>query len=359
MKFYVQVNKGQKMTRAMIDEIIVAFQGKDHELTANPNDAGFVLNFTDLKTPVVFHRRSRSVAVISIVGVPSEIPDFRSLCYTGLVRTLSNMLICVVTGAASRAFFSTPECGFNCIPYAPNDIAEKVLPIATSHFAIDNIISTDLPRPYWYSSPAVESIKRYAKEMDRLGVLPTPFPLKSVLTKENMRRVYRLFGVTGLSYGNLSAREKVGGFGNSTFWMTGRGVDKAHLERPGKDIFLVKGLDTRGEKVLVSAPPDYNRQARVSVDAIEHALIYEAFPKVEAIMHIHAWINGAIETRQSYPCGTIEMAKEVVSILKTSGHPEREAVGLINHGLTLTGNSFEDIFDRIWDHLIKEIPLAA
>ena len=211
----------------------------------------------------------------------------------------------------------------------------------------------------WYSSPAVESIKRYAKEMDRLGVLPTPFPLKSVLTKENMRRVYRLFGVTGLSYGNLSAREKVGGFGNSTFWMTGRGVDKAHLERPGKDIFLVKGLDTRGEKVLVSAPPDYNRQARVSVDAIEHALIYEAFPKVEAIMHIHAWINGAIETRQSYPCGTIEMAKEVVSILKTSGHPEREAVGLINHGLTLTGNSFEDIFDRIWDHLIKEIPLAA
>ena len=111
--------------------------------------------------------------------------------------------------------------------------------------------------------------------------------------------------------------------------------------------------------MLVSAPPAYDRQARASVDAIEHALIYETFPKVEAIMHIHAWISGAIETRQSYPCGTIELAEEVVSTLKTSSHPEREAVGLINHGLTLTGNSFEDIFDRIRDHLIKEIPLAA
>ena len=359
MKFYVQANSDYWVANSMKDEIIEAFQAAGHAYTSELGKAGFVLNYTDLEKPAIFHRRSHAVSIISIVTVPQGKSDLRSVCYTGLVRTLSNLLICVVNGPAPQVYFTTPECGYYSIPYRPAGIVERTMPIASAHFAIENKFSTDLPKACWGSSPAVESIKRYAKEMNKLGILPTPFPLKSVLSRENLRRVYKLYGVTGLSYGNLSVREKVAGIGSATFWMTGRGVDKAHLQRPGEDIFLVKGLDPTENSVLVSVPPVYRREARVSVDAVEHALIYQNFPEVGAIVHVHAWMSGVAKTRQNFPCGTIESAHEVVRMLKQSSHPGQDAVGLINHGLTITGRSFNGIFTRIRNELIVQVPLVA
>jgi ribulose-5-phosphate 4-epimerase/fuculose-1-phosphate aldolase len=187
--------------------------------------------------------------------------------------------------------------------------------------------------------------------------LPTPFPLGEFLGEEGLRHLYKIYGITGLSYGNLSAREYVPELDDTTFWMTGRGVDKAHLAKVGKDVLLVKGFVDEQGVALVSVPPVYDLKARVSVDAVEHELIYRTFPDVGAIVHVHAWMKDVLCTRQNYPCGTRELAGEVVSLLARTGDPSQTAVGLKNHGLTITGHSLEEIFGRIRGKLLTEVPM--
>jgi ribulose-5-phosphate 4-epimerase/fuculose-1-phosphate aldolase len=111
--------------------------------------------------------------------------------------------------------------------------------------------------------------------------------------------------------------------------------------------------------MLLSVPPDHDPRARVSVDAVEHELIYRTFPGVGAIIHVHAWIPGVPCTRQNYPCGTLELANEVAALLKGTAEPERTAVGLKNHGLTITGIDLEDIFTRIRGKLKTEVAMFA
>jgi len=214
-----------------------------------------------------------------------------------------------------------------------------------------------LPQKYWGGSSVTDELKKYGSELDRLGVLPSPFPLKDVLSPEDIDHLYRMFEVKGISYGNLSARENISELEDSTFWMTARGVDKANLTGIGKDILLVTGYDENAGEILVSVSPDHYPKARVSVDAIEHKLIYQTFPEVGAIVHVHAWMDGILCTQQNYPCGTIELAREVVDLLKQTENPGQAVVGLKNHGLTITGPNLTDIFNRIRGRLKTEVPM--
>jgi ribulose-5-phosphate 4-epimerase/fuculose-1-phosphate aldolase len=161
----------------------------------------------------------------------------------------------------------------------------------------------------------------------------------------------------GLSYGNFSARENIPELGDTTFWMTARGINKAALSKVGWDVLLIKGFDYENGEALVSVPPDYDLKARVSVDAIEHQLIYKTFPDVGAIVHVHAWMEGVKCTQQNYPCGTRELGEEVVKLLQTTENPSRTAVGLKNHGLTITGSSLEEIFKSIKGKLLLQVPM--
>jgi ribulose-5-phosphate 4-epimerase/fuculose-1-phosphate aldolase len=178
-----------------------------------------------------------------------------------------------------------------------------------------------------------------------------------MLTEEELHHLYKIYGITGLSYGNLSAREQIPELGKTTFWMTGRGVNKANLMTVGKDVLLVKGFDDEAATALVSVPIEYDPKARVSVDAVEHEYIYRSFPNVGAIVHVHAWMDGILCTRQNYPCGTQELAREVVELLMKAEVPSRAVVGLKNHGLTITGLNLDDIFDRIRGKLQIEVPM--
>jgi ribulose-5-phosphate 4-epimerase/fuculose-1-phosphate aldolase len=216
----------------------------------------------------------------------------------------------------------------------------------------------DLPQSYWKTTPVVQEIKKAGRRLDSLGVLPAPFPLHKVLDQKSLDHLYRLFRMRGLSYGNFSAREKVPGLSEHTFWMTARGVNKSRLKGIGEDILLVTGYDENKRYIKVSVPPLHNKRARVSVDAIEHALIYQTFCGVGAIVHVHAWIEGIVSTKQNHPCGTIDLGKQVVNLLKQTPDPTRCAVGLINHGLTITGPTLRDIFDRIQDRLVKNVPMS-
>ncbi|HEX9613887.1 MAG TPA: class II aldolase/adducin family protein [Bacteroidota bacterium] len=364
MKFSV-VTDGKDSYRDQVAKAIIhQFLEHGHEVSSGSNGINFVLNITDAAHPRAGRRRSQSVFVISLVSVNGTVGDMRAFCYTALIRTVSNLLICVRNGSDRESdvpeiYFTTPEAGFYHHAFNPERVYESMLPIAAAHYAIENRFSTDLPERFWESSAVVEQIKHYGAELDTLGVLPTPFPLRELLSEVDMQHIYRIYGITGLSYGNLSARESVHELGDSAFWMTGRGVDKAHISRVGNDVLLVKGFDEKAGAALISMPAEYDPKARVSVDAVEHALIYKTYPEVGAIVHVHAWMNDILCTRQNYPCGTQELAEEVVSLLGRTSSPGSTVVGLKNHGLTITGPSLGDIFDRIRGRLLREVPMFA
>ncbi len=119
------------------------------------------------------------------------------------------------------------------------------------------------------------------------------------------------------------------------------------------------GVDEAEGVVHVSVPPVHDETKRVSVDAVEHERIYRLFPAVGAIVHVHAWIDGALTTIQNYPCGTVELAEVVATLLEAAPDPSRAVIGLKNHGLTITGHDLEDVFGRIRGRLRTEVPMFA
>jgi ribulose-5-phosphate 4-epimerase/fuculose-1-phosphate aldolase len=96
----------------------------------------------------------------------------------------------------------------------------------------------------------------------------------------------------------------------------------------------------------------------VSVDAIEHWLIYRENPGVGAILHVHAWTDGIRSTEMTYPCGTYEMGRAVADLVRTSPDPVHSIIGLKNHGLTITGNSMEEILQRVTGRLVRNVPMT-
>lgn len=337
-----------------------------HEVSSAENGVSFVFNLTDADSPQFFRRRAQDVFVFSLMTPKRRVESLRSFCYTTLVLTLSNVVLCAVPREERidetvpdecEVYFTTPEAGFYHFPFDPERICDSLMPIAKSRFAFKNDFSTDLPERYWKTSPVIEKIMHYGKELDQLGVLPAPFPLKEVLSEESIRHIFSLFEMKGLSYGNLSAREVIPELGDTTFWMTARGIDKSRLSEVGKDVLLVRGFDYARGTALISVPPVYDPKARVSVDAVEHDLIYRTFPEVGAIVHVHAWMKNVLCTTQNFPCGTFELAEEVVNLLLRTENPSRTAVGLKNHGLTITGPSLDDIFGRIRGKLLTEVPM--
>ena len=230
-------------------------------------------------------------------------------------------------------------------------------PVISSHFVLRNRIYNDLVLKENQTMPEVEDIVLFAKELDKLGVLPAPFPLTRFLDQDLIDHLFRLYQIKGLSYGNLSIRNKHYDIDGTSFWMTARGVDKSQLKGIGKDILLVKGYDKTSGEMLISVPPEYDQRMRVSVDAIEHYMIYNEFPGIGAIVHVHAWIDNVLCSTQTYPCGTRELAESAVALLKNTLVPERAEIGLKNHGLTITGPDIRDIFDRIRERLILNVPM--
>jgi ribulose-5-phosphate 4-epimerase/fuculose-1-phosphate aldolase len=359
---YAIIKRGNDAIRDEIfRELIVELANHGCIESTMSDDIKFILNLTTFEDAVPVHRREKNEFVVSVATLINKPADLRFLCYNTLIQTLANLVICILPNEKDipEIYCITPEVGFYHFPYNAKDLLKNIWPIIGSHFMIDNTIATNLPDKY-KDTGVTDQLKHFGKELDSLGVLPTPFKLETVLDPENIKHVYELFNIRGLSYGNLSMREDVPEVGNNTFWMTARGVDKANLKGVGEDIMLVTGYDLDDQKVLVSLPTEHNPLIRVSVDAIEHALIYEAFPAVGAIVHVHAWYKEDIPaTRQNYPCGTIELAREVVDRFRLTNHPERAVIGLKNHGLTITGKNLQEIFNRIDGKLLKEVPMMA
>ena len=313
-------------------------------------DADFVLNMFDAADPKAFRRASRGTYSASFYELPDEPEDVLRTSYPNLVRTLANVVVLHVPGKS--VWFTTMERGTYEISEDPADVFSRLAPLAKSKLVIDNEWVPDLEPELWDGDEVTADIGAAGKRMGDLDLLPAPFPVHEFLDDRDLRHVMRLYSVGGLSYGNLSARKDA-----TRFWMSASGVDKTELEVPGRDILLVTGYDEPNAKIILSVPPGIEPR-RVSVDAIEHWMIYTQHPDVGAILHVHAWVEGIAATDINYPCGTQELAESVAELIAKEPDPAHAVIGLRNHGITATGDTLSEILDRIEPKVLRQVPMT-
>jgi ribulose-5-phosphate 4-epimerase/fuculose-1-phosphate aldolase len=320
--------------------------------TNDANVADLVINVVEEDNAKPFRRKSRGTFVVGLYERESHsLPED----YPMLVRALANIALCYVPGEG--AWFTTMERGHygdsaeNGEEALVDDVVQRLLPLARSRLVIDNEFLTDLEPELWKGDAVTEEIIEAGKRMGDLDLLPSPFPIEDLLNEQELRHVKRLYGIGGLSYGNLSQRKDA-----VRFWMSASGVDKSALEIPGRDILLVSNYDQENGRIVLSVPPDVEPR-RVSVDAIEHWMIYQAHPGVGAVLHVHAWMKDIVATDVNYPCGTEELAESVAELLAAEPDPDNAVIGLRNHGITVTGPSLLAILDRIEPEILRQIPM--
>jgi hypothetical protein len=341
---------------SFVEEVSASLEAHGFVHGDDPLQTDVVLNVIDPNDPRPFRRKSRGTFVAAIVSSPAEPAGGIRDTYPLLVRALANIALLYVPGEA--AIFTTMERGYYAVRADGNGdslaerVVERLLPLATSRLVIENKFRTDLEPELWEGDELTAEISEIGKRLDTLGLLPAPFPIEELLGERELRHVQRLYSIGGLSYGNLSARKD-----DTRFWMSASGVDKSKLDEPNRDILLVSDYDPEHARMILSVRPDVEPR-RVSVDAIEHWKIYQENPEVNAILHVHAWIEGIPVTDINFPCGTAELATSVARILAADPDPEHAVVGLRNHGITATGESLTEILDRIEPRLLRQVPMT-
>jgi ribulose-5-phosphate 4-epimerase/fuculose-1-phosphate aldolase len=341
------------LKRAMLD--------RGHHYVDQPErDIRLVLNVTEPVKPVSYRRAAQATFVTTIVELAESPEDIIRTGYPILVRSIANLVVMLVRHPEGvRAHFVTPERGHYTIAQKNGDdrqffdeIYSRVEPLASSRLVINNVYRTDLEPELWKGDEITREVRRAGKLLDAMNLLPAPFPIHEILDAKTLRHVKRLYGLGGLSYGNLSGRKD-----RNRFWMSASGVNKAELEVPGQDILLVSGFDASIPGMIISVPPDLTPR-RVSVDAIEHFMIYQEHPEVGAIVHVHAWIDGIRSTEVNYPCGTVELAEAVAELVRQEPNPATAVIGLKNHGITITGRSMREIFERVEGKILPQVPMS-
>lgn len=337
-----------------------AFLRHGHRRVEDPRSASLVLNFVEASRPRPFRRKAQAVFVAAVTQVEPPFGHPMDKGYPLLVRSLANVLLALVPEgeALPTTHLLTLEQGHLVVPGSlhPQEafeaIYQRLRPMATARLVLNNIFDTDLPPELWKGDPNTEAIGEAGRKLAELNLLPTPFPMDRYLSPRDRRHIQLLYGIGGLSYGNLSAR-----MDDTRFWMSASGVDKSNLREIGRDILLVKGYDPDRNAMLLSVPPGVEPR-RVSVDAIEHWMIYREHPEVGAILHVHAWMDGVPSTEVVYPCGTFELGEAVAALVRSAPVPVEAVVGLKNHGLTIVGRSMEDIFRRVEGKLYQPVPMS-
>jgi ribulose-5-phosphate 4-epimerase/fuculose-1-phosphate aldolase len=347
---------GTAAAAALAVELTGALERAGFARADDPTTASLVINVVDPAQPKPFRRKSRGTFVAALVASEHEPEDGLRESYPILVRALANIALCYVP-ETGRVLFTTMErghygvTGTNGVSSLADAVVERLAPLARSHLVIDNEFLTDLEPGLWHGDEHTAAIAAAGRRLDDLDLLPAPFPIEELLDERDLKHVKRLYSIGGLSYGNLSARKD-----ERRFWMSASGVDKSNLHEPGVDILLVSGYDPGRSRMILSVPPDVTPK-RVSVDAIEHWMIYGHHPDVGAILHVHAWMEGIEATQLNYPCGTHELATSVSELIANEPDPAHAVVGLKNHGITATGATLDEILDRIEPLLLRQVPM--
>jgi ribulose-5-phosphate 4-epimerase/fuculose-1-phosphate aldolase len=335
------------------------------EVAAPGPEVAVVLHFVDPDAARPYRRKNAPTFVVALAEFEETPADVLRTGYPLLVRGLANLCVMLSPDdSGSIAQFVTLEQGTYAVDSGTGDdesffknVFGRVEPLASSRLVIANEFVPDLPPSVWQGDDVTLQITRAGQRLAALDLLPAAFPIEEILSPRDLRHVKLLYGIGGLSYGNVSARRAVApDEPTPQFWMSASGVDKSALHEIGRDIMLVNGYDAARDVMLLSVPGNIEPR-RVSVDAIEHWMIYREHPDVGAILHVHAWIEGTVATEINYPCGTVELAESVAELVRLAPDPSRAIVGQRNHGLTITGHSLDEIFERIDGRIVRKVPM--
>jgi Class II Aldolase and Adducin N-terminal domain len=339
------------------------------QLDEGVRDTSVVMHVLDADDAKPYRRKAGATFVIAVAELPEPPDDLLRTGYPLLVRGLANLCVMVSDtpdGLAVR--FVTLEQGSYGVGPGLSDEAlveqafARIEPLATSTLVIANDFVPDLPEPLWDGDGQTAQMLGAGRTLAALNLVPAAFPIEEILGPRDLRHVMLLFGIGGLSYGNASARylgSDIDGVPDSdgpVFWMSASGVDKSDLRTVGEHILLVRGYDSARDTMVLSVPPNV-KPRRVSVDAIEHWMIYRDHPDVGAILHVHGWIDGTESTEVNYPCGTLELASSVAELVSRAPDPSRAVVGLRNHGLTITGHTLDEIIERAGAKIVPKVPM--
>jgi ribulose-5-phosphate 4-epimerase/fuculose-1-phosphate aldolase len=333
--------------------------GQGHRWTAEGEEPELVINFTDAERPRPYRRKSQGTFVIGIIEGGVQPSDVLRTAYPLLVRSLSNLLIFITREAeTTHTHFVTLEQGYYTVSGNLEDrsayfaeVYRRMAPLASSRLVINNIFEPNLAEELWKGDEITADLYAAGRRLADMNLLPTAFPIAEILGDRDLSHVKRLFGIGGLSYGNLSARKDA-----TRFWMSASGVDKSNLREIGRDLLLITDYVPEQNAIRASVPPNVEPR-RASVDAIEHWALYTEHPQIGAIIHIHAWMEGIVSTTVNYPCGTYELACEVAELVRQAPDPSRAVIGLKNHGLTITGHSLQEIFQRMEGKILPQVPM--
>lgn len=331
-----------------------------HYFNEPADDIRIVFHVINKEKPRPFRRKAQATFVVSIIEREDEPENVFKSAYPYLIRSLANHLIYMIhKKERTDVYFVTPEQGFYKMTYQTGEenhffqkVYERLEPIASSQLVINNEFIEDLKDELRNGNEITKTLGLSGKKLDEMNLLPTPVLLENYLTPRDMRQLKKLYGIGGLSYGNLSSRQD-----ESHFWMSASGINKAKMQVIGQDILCIKGFNPDKNAIEISIPPNITPR-RASVDAIEHWMIYREHPKVGAIVHIHAWMKDVKATEINYPCGTIQLAKAVADLVRNADNPSQTVIGLKNHGLTITGRNLEDIFERIEGRVLTQVPMG-
>lgn len=332
-------------------------------------DVRVVLHPVDIDDPKSYRRKAAPTFVIAIAGLDAPADDVLRTGYPVLVRALANLCVLVSDrGDGLAVQFVTLEQGRYSVGPGLTDaqcVAQafrRIEPLASSRLVIANRFVDDLPETLENGDERTAQMLGAGRRLDALDLLPAPFPLEEILPPRDLRHVKLLYGIGGLSYGNVSTRylgplPGVPDADGPVFWMSASGGDKSDLRVIGHDVLLVRGYDPQTDAMVLSVPRGVTPR-RVSVDAIEHWMIYSEHPDVGAILHVHGWIDGTRSTDVNYPCGTVELGTAVADLVRAAPDPSRAVVGLRNHGLTITGHDLDEIFRRVGDRIVPRVPMT-
>src|SRR3954468_19019457 len=239
-------------------------QGYTEVATPGP-DVAVVLHFLDPDAAKPYRRKNAPTFVVALAELDTTPSDMLRTGYPLLVRGLANLCVMVSpSGSGSVAQFVTLEQGTYAIDTGADDdqfffksVFSRVEPLASSRLVIGNEFSDDLPEAVRAGDDITRQITRAGQRLAALDLLPAAFPIEEILSARDLRHVKLLYGIGGLSYGNVSARRVVPrGEPEPQYWMSASGVDKSSLHEIGRDILLVTGHDTDRDVMLLRVPPN-------------------------------------------------------------------------------------------------------
>ncbi|MFS8664688.1 MAG: hypothetical protein LOD84_03220, partial [Limnochordales bacterium] len=184
-------------TRRLLAGLRGRLEARGHEYRETPDEGvGLVINVFAADKPRSFRRRSQAVFVLGVTEVREKPSQVLPAAYPLLIRSLSNLLLYVVNdGQRVEPHFVTLEQGAYSVsgdlPEAElyEALYQRVAPLASSRLVINNIFEPDLPEELWEGDELTAQLRWAGQELDKLNLLPAPFPIQELLSEDEWRHV--------------------------------------------------------------------------------------------------------------------------------------------------------------------------